>query len=91
MEQQGKNPLSSAPFWKRINRLRESKRRKAIGSLNHNGLTVTDDKEKSEIFADSLEKKLSRDEKGSYNKIQKENVEKFLSSQNFLDSYSRAE
>ena len=33
LEQQGPSPLSSIPFWKRINRLRESKRKRKIETL----------------------------------------------------------
>ena len=47
-----------------------------------------DNLEKAEIFADNLEKKFSSDESGFYEKEHKENVEAFLNSELFENSYS---
>jgi len=59
---QGKSPLSTIPFWKRINRLRESKRRNSSGALLVDGKLVETSEKKANVFADSLEKKFSNDE-----------------------------
>ena len=57
LKRQGNNPLSSAPFWKRVNRLRACKRKRRIEALILNNIKVTKNTEKAELFAENLENK----------------------------------
>jgi hypothetical protein len=88
---QGKAPLSSAPFWKRINRLRANKRRNTIRSLSSNNGNISDPVEMANIFANDLEAKFRTDSNPRYDESHKSNIEHFLSSLAFENSFSRAE
>ena len=57
----GPHPLSNLPFWRRINRLRGQKAQKNITTLKIDGLIVTDEKNKTKIFADRLERVFNDD------------------------------
>lgn len=78
IKRQGKHPLSTIPFWKRINRLRESKRKKKIASLVHNGTYITENSLKAELFAEKLEKKFKLDENDAFNNTHRTNVDSFI-------------
>ena len=51
----GPRPLSSVPFWKRINRLRKNSKNKNVGTLEVNGTKLTSDADKANAMADKLE------------------------------------
>ena len=87
---QGKSPLSSAPFWKRINRLRECKRRKAINSIVINGNNVNESKKIADVFAENLEKKFKSDDNQNYDMGFKVNIENYMNL-NFENSYTQAQ
>ena len=63
----GPNPLSSVPFWKRINRLRGNKRSTNVANLKENGIKYTTDTEKAEILADRLEKIFGNENNEEFN------------------------
>ena len=77
LAKQGKNPLSTIPFWKRINRLRESKRRKKIGLLVVNGQEYSTNREKADLFAENLEKKFNSETNPNFNEFNFKKVEEF--------------
>ena len=82
VEKQGKNPLSSIPFWKRINRLRESKRHKHIESLVIDGERIFESQKIAESFARNLESKFKKDDNPRFNNKHKNEVEDFLRNKN---------
>jgi exonuclease III len=89
LERQGKSPLSSVPFWKRINRLRECKRRKKIESLLLDGIEINSDKDKAKIFAETLEKKFSDTGDPNFDENHKRKIDDFINSGEFESNYSR--
>jgi hypothetical protein len=88
LKEQGPHPLSSVPFWRRVNRLRENKRKKNIGALLINNKVVTDDKEKAEAFAAELEKKFTLDSNENFNDQTKILIENFIETGSLASSYS---
>jgi exonuclease III len=78
LEKQGKSPLSSAPFWKRINRLRSSKRKRKIETIIINGSKVEKDEDKAELFAKNLENKFKPENNSRFNENKKKEVEEFF-------------
>lgn len=78
LETQGPHPLSSVPFWKRINRLRSNKRQKPIETLIINGVRYDEDIDKSNVFSENLEKKFKSENNPRYNANLKENIENFF-------------
>ena len=52
----GPNHLSSVPFWRRINRLRNKNPIKNIANIEENGMKFTNDHAKAQILADLLKK-----------------------------------
>jgi hypothetical protein len=91
LNRQGKSPLSTIPFWKRINRLRESKRASKAGALLVNGKVIDSSKEKANVFADNLEKKFSHDENSHFKEEKKLEIEQFLTKENFESLYSASQ
>jgi hypothetical protein len=91
LNRQGKSPLSTIPFWKRINRLRESKRKSSSGALLVDGKVVDSSEEKANVFADSLEKKFSNDENSHFKEGKKIEIEEFLMKENFESLYSTSQ
>ena len=78
VKRQGKNPLSSAPFWKRIGRLRSNKRRKRLNSLIIDNQVTTDTKAMAEAFANDLESKFKLDENERFNGENRVSLENFF-------------
>jgi hypothetical protein len=91
LNRQGKSPLSTIPFWKRINRLRESKRASKAGALLVNGKVIDSSKEKANVFADNLEKKFRHDENSHFKEEKKLEIEQFLTKENFESLYSASQ
>ena len=91
LDRQGDNPLSSVPFWKRINRLRENKRRSRIASLCIRGNTVDSDVGIANLFAENLEEKFKKDSNPNFNTEHEKNVEEFVNSENFESSFTQAQ
>jgi hypothetical protein len=89
LERQGPNPLSSVPFWKRINRLRASKRTKNVNFIRVNDELTNDGKIVANAFGDELEKKFSLDENHNYDNETKENIKKFFDENTIENSFSR--
>ena len=87
LERQGPHPLSSVPFWKRINRLRSNKRQKKIETLILNGKSYESDTEKADVFAESLEKKFKDDNNSRFNENMKQDIESFIASGGCENSY----
>jgi hypothetical protein len=78
IKRQGKSPLSSIPFWRRINRLRESKRKRGRSSLLIDGQHIQGSKEQADIFANNLEKKFSDENSEHFDGQNKAKVEGFM-------------
>ena len=55
----GPSPLSTIPFWKRINRLRDAKRKRVIATIVHNNQILESNVDKANLFADNLESKFT--------------------------------
>ena len=83
LERQGPNPLSSVPFWRRINRLRSNKRRMGIAELVIDGKRVTDPVQKANAFAENLAEKFSMEENNNFNKELRKNVDDLIASNQF--------
>ena len=64
----GPSPLSSIPFWRKINRLRGNKRSNNVANLIENGINYTIDSEKAGILADRLEKIFGNDDIDDFDK-----------------------
>ena len=78
LKRQGPHPLSSIPFWKRINRLRENKRQKNMGNFIEIGQMITESEGKANMFAKDLEKKFKSENNPNFNQEHKSNVEDFI-------------
>ena len=71
LERMGPHPLSTVPFWKRINRLRGKNQSPNIGSLKIDGLTITCNSEKAKVFADRLENVFKNDNNAWFDQTHK--------------------
>ena len=91
LKSQGPHPLSSVPFWKRINRLRSNKRHKKIETLIVDGVNYETEKEKADLFAQALEDKFGADTNTRFNDGLKNNTESYISSGECENSYTEAE
>jgi hypothetical protein len=90
LARQGKSPLSSIPFWKRINRLRESKRKARRSALIIDGQHVHESKDQANLFAQNLEKKFSDERNEYFDERNKKKVEDFMTN-DFNDHFSVAQ
>ena len=64
----GPHPLSTIPFWRRINRLRSGSQAKNVSDLIVNGIKITSDKQKANVLADRLENVFSNDNNENFDK-----------------------
>ena len=83
LDTQGKSPLSSVPFWRRINRLRACKRNRGIAELKVNDIKISESKAKADVFAESLSKKFSLEENVNFNDVLKKEIDEKFSDTNF--------
>ena len=61
VDSMGPSPLSTIPFWRRINRLRNNSHSKNIASLLISDQLISEDVDKANAFADRLEKIFSNE------------------------------
>ena len=73
LKTQGPHPLSSVPFWRRINRLRSNKRHNKTESILIDGIEYESDEDKANLFATSLEEKFKMTNNPQYNETLKKN------------------
>ena len=62
----GQNHLSSVPFWRRINRLRNKNPTKNIANIEENGMKYTTDHAKAQVLADRLENVFNEDPNNNF-------------------------
>ena len=87
IEKLGKNPLSSTPVWKRINRMRQKNSSSgSIGTLIKDSKEITSDQGKAEIFADKLTKTFNENKIDHFDEVYKKQVEEELN--NYLKENS---
>ena len=91
VERQGASPLSSVPFWKRINRLRANKRRKKLNSIQIDGQIITDGVKIADLFASDLEAKFKLDKNDRFDNIHRVNIEHFINNGGIENAYSDEE
>jgi exonuclease III len=91
LEKLGPHPLSTAPFWKRINRLRGTKKRKNIESLINEGIEIKDSKMITKIFADRLEGVFHNETNSNFNEIKRKEVEDFVNHEKYNSQYMDSE
>ena len=91
LNSQGKNPLLSIPFWKRINRLRAGKRRSNISEISHNGIKINDPLEKANLFATELKKKFTLDDNPNFDSNHKKNFEEGLANEQWKNKFSQTQ
>jgi hypothetical protein len=61
IKKMGPHPLSTIPFWRRINRLRNKTQQQNVGDLMIDGLKITTNSGKAKVLADRLEGVFSSD------------------------------
>ena len=83
--------MSTIPFWKRINRLRDSKRKNKSGALLVDGKVVESSKDRANVFPDSLEKKFQNEKNFHFKEEKKIEIEEFLSQENFKSLFTVAQ
>jgi hypothetical protein len=74
----GPSPLSSAPFWRKINTMRGKHKKTNIGTIIVDGVKLTTDKEKADAFAQKLEKTFSNDDLNNFDQATKIEINKFF-------------
>ncbi len=74
----GPNPLSSTPFWKRINSMRGNKVQTNIGTIIVDGVKLSTDKEKADAFAKRPEAIFQDDNLDQFDKLKKSKLIIFL-------------
>ena len=73
----GPSPLSTKPFWRRINRIRNKKRPSAIPDIHLDCKILETDEEKANAFADRLENIFSNENKPNFDREHMEKINKF--------------
>ena len=91
VKDQGPHPLSTIPFWRRINRLRSNKRKTRVESLIINNVKYETPAEIANLFAENLKEKFSHEENARYDKTWKEEVENFFRSGTCESAFGRGE
>jgi hypothetical protein len=74
----GPNPISTKPFWKRINRFRNAPISNSIPTIKEGGIEYKTDKEKAEVFAKHLASTFSEDPTQNFNEAFKNEVDNTL-------------
>ena len=88
MKKTGPNPLSSVPFWKRINRLRQRKKPNTIGTLERDGVAYTKDEDKAKIFAERLFETFNENSRESFDVNFKEKINSYVNGKKYLQEYT---
>jgi exonuclease III len=84
----GPNPLSSTPFWKKINSMRGKKAQTNIGTIIIDGVNLNTDKEKADAFAKRLESIFQDDNLDQFDKVKKIEIDTFFADGKFELSYT---
>ena len=75
LDKQGKNPLSTKPFWQRINKLKGNKISKSIPTLKKEDILFETDKSKANLFSDILKSTFSDQNDEKFNMEHRINIE----------------
>ena len=69
-----KNPRPKSTFWKRINRMRQRKATRDIGTIIQDGVELKTDEEKADGFANRLKKNFTDNNKPNFDRNTKNKV-----------------
>ncbi len=75
---QGFNPISTKPFWQKINSIRGNHSNNNLPVLKKDGKTYESDNDKASLFADILKMTFSDQSNQHYDEIFKQNVEQVI-------------
>jgi hypothetical protein len=87
----GPHPLSTTPFWRRINRIRGKGKGRNIGTLKVNGLEVTENGLKAQAFATRLKEVFSNDDSSQFNRATFTRVTNYANNKEYEREYSEEE
>ena len=82
----GKNPLSTKPLWRRINRMKNKKNSSQIGPIVVNGITIEDDKKKADAFADKLQQTFTPSNNSHFKKEKLDFIHDFIHKKRYKNS-----
>ena len=88
LDKMGPNPLSSIPFWKRINRLRNKNSSKDIAYLEENGIKYITDHDKAQVLANRLENVFNDDKNNNFDQEHLEHVNKAVDNDEISKLYT---
>ena len=87
----GPHPLSTIPFWRRINRLRNKTQQQNVGDLMVDGLKVSTNSGKTKVLADQLEGVFSSNIDPKYDKNNFQDINRKLSAGGIENLYDNNE
>jgi hypothetical protein len=91
IKKMGPHPLSTIPFWRRINRLHSQPQQKNVADLNVEGVTITTNEGKAKVLADRLENIFTNDENDKFSKDKFDEVENKLANEGVDSFYAQTE
>ena len=80
---QGVNPISTKPFWQKINSIRGNQSNNNLPVLKKDGKTYESDSDKAQLFADILKTTFSNQSNQDYDEIFKQKVEQVINNHDF--------
>ena len=91
LDRQGRNPLSTIPFWRRINRLRQNKRSSNVASLKMGEITILSDAEKANLFANRLENTFKNTGDPAFDNHLKNKISEYIKCKKIDSKYTQEE
>lgn len=82
-----KNPVSTKPFWQKINKIRKKKDSNIIPTLYKDNVEYKTDSEKAFIFATKLQSTFNESNVNSFDRLAKEKIDDEINNKKFYEKY----
>jgi len=87
LEKLDKTPVSTKPFWKRINQTRKKNFADSIPTLVKEGKEYKTDEEKANLFADKLKSTFNETDSLDFDMIHRDKINEIINNKSYEDNY----
>jgi len=91
LEKLDKTPVSTKPFWKRINQTRKKNYADSIPTLVKEGKEYNTDEEKANLFADKLKSTFNETDTLDFDMMHRDRINEIINNKLFEDNYENKE
>jgi len=86
-----KTPVSTKPFWQRVNQTRKKNNSDSIPTLTKDGVDYKTDEEKANLFAEKLKNTFNESDPLDFDNVFKQKIDEIINDKQYEDKYQNKE